>query len=163
MKTNKGITLIDLLIIMSLTAVLLPIIIGIYMSITKIYATEDTRSKLRTDMARAMNRLTEELRKAKSITINGDKMLGFWVDENGNKIRETSETIIYSWYGVSSEALYRTVNSVMEKIIPTVTKFTITYDSTKLANIRMIDIQLTAKYKDATYSLSTKVRPRNIP
>jgi type II secretory pathway pseudopilin PulG len=162
MINKKGITIIELLIAMSLLALLLGMVVGVYLIGANVFSSESSRSDVRQDAFSAMHTVVEKLREAKSITSASNTSVTFWVDGDWDGIIDGGETYVISWSGSIGAPLVMTAGGVAHNILEGVQHFNLSYDSAVVASIRHITITIETLQNEESIMLRSSVKPRNI-
>ena len=173
MNKKKGITLIELIMVVSLFAILAGAIAFVFGVFLREFSSTHIRGNLRQDAIIAVERLTRELNEAREITSAQANSVSFWwQDTDGDDLRDSSEVVTFSWDGTAGTALER--DSV--KLALNIENFQIAYRNLNnsllspspdlsLVNrdsIRRLDIQLKLSKEDEEFTLITSIIPRNL-
>lgn len=164
---KKGITLIELMIVIVLFTILAGFVTWVYVVGLKSWSTSRDRAEIRQDANAALERMVRDLSQASNFTIAqaGQVKFDADVDEDG-----TDETVTYS---VSDSNLNRKVGGITTVLAPNVQTFGLSYrdlNDTAMAtpiignerdDIRVVVISLTMDRADETITLSSSAYARN--
>ena len=162
MNNKKGLSLIELLIAMSLLALLVTLIIGIYLVGMNVFSSESKRSDLRQNAFTSMHIIVENLRESKAITSASNTSVTAWVDNDWDDIQDSGEIYTFSWTGTIGDPLVMSISGDSQNILEGVQNFNLAYDSGVVASIRHITITIETLQNEETITLKSSVKPRNI-
>ena len=134
----------------------------------KTFYTQGTRSGVKGEVGRLLINISQELRKAASLTSAQQASLTFSLDTNDDGL---DETVQYIWSGVAGEALNRISGATAPAVVNSVNSISFSYydaNNNLLAfpvtasAVRLVAINLTVIDKDETFQLRSNVRLRNL-
>ena len=157
MKKN-GFTILELIMAMAIFAIIGGVVIGFFSASFRILYSETNKSSLRISVESAVHQLTNELTPTKAVTASGANSITFWNDKDFDSVQDTGE--VYS-YALSSGKLVKTVNSISKNLLYGVTAFSLTYDGTPAANVRVVTFTLTATSGVDSLTIKDQIRLRN--
>jgi len=169
MFPKKGLTLIELLIVLGVTGIFLAGLTLCFFTIWRTWSYQLDRDDARGEASFAMQRMERELRGLLNISAADTKTITFYFDLNDNGIQDANESITYDWSSPGTDL----TRSGAAPLAHSVENFSLQYfdvNNIELttrpvsipALIRRITINLTTKIKDESIVLRTDIRPRNL-
>jgi len=120
-----------------------------------------SESDVSLEVHKGMERMVKELRGALEIPSASGTSITFWYkDINGNGTRDAAETINYTWTGITTETLTRTMGGATFIVANKISGFSLTYDDP--SNIKLIRIKLTGTAGTSINTLESSVKLRNL-
>ena len=162
MSNKKGVTLIELIMVLFIAANLFLIVFLIYDVGFQVFQQGEKRSGLRSDVGRAVSLLTKDVRLASGFTVANENSVTFWTDYNGDEEESVGESITYSFSGISGEALIKTDANGDYAVLDEVVEFTLSYDSILVDSIHLISFVLDAAKDFETFKIESSIKARNI-
>lgn len=159
---RRAVTLIELIIALSIMSIVSMAVFLFFDVGYKVFDRSHFRAELRTDLAKAIDRIETSLHQARGLTSATNHSLVYWIDENGNEVENSGESRNIIFSGATGEALVFSDSDGDTILIDQVLDFTLTYDSALVDTIRLIGISVRASRGNEIITVRTKVRPRNI-
>ena len=165
--TGSGFTLLELLVTITLISILLSAIWMVYNAGFKTFYAQGTRSGVKGETGRFLINISQELRKAVSLTSAQQASLTFTLDSDDNGV---DETVQYIWSGVAGEALNR-ISGFTIPVVNSLNNISFSYydaNNSLLSSpvtasaVRLVAINLTVSDKDETFQLRSDARLRNL-
>jgi len=156
---NKGFTLLEAIIAMSVLMLAIAVVFYGYISVAKIFTEEMADTDIMIETTRPIEQMTKELRNSLQIISSTSHSVTFWhSDTNDNGTMEAGETISYSWAGTPGGDLIKTVSSDAFIVANSVRDFTLTYTTSLGATLINCSITVSKGGKTSTAEASIKCR-----
>lgn len=155
LKSNKGFTIIEAVLSMSLAAIVMALTSQIMLTQLETYNTVSQQQSTVSDIRYTLNRMSGEMLRLETEDIIdvSDNRIDF-VDADGNT----------TYYSLSSSSIMRGNDTILENV----DDMTLTYidsngnETNVAANVRQIEISITSSDSGTgSYTLSTRIIPRN--
>jgi len=159
---KRGLTIIELLIVMVVMVVTISLMINIYNVGIKVFIAEKKKSDVRQNLYTAMNLINEKLQEARQISAATNRSITFWVDSDWDVSQDTGEIYVFSWSGTNNTPLTLSISGNSRRILEGVYNFTLTYDSAIVSSIRHVKVTLNSSQDGESLTLTNSIRPRNI-
>jgi len=159
---RKGVTLIELIIALTIMSIVSMAVFMFFDVGYRVFDRTHYRAEVRIDLSKAISRMELSLHRASGITSATNHSLVYWIDENGNNVEDSGESMNIVFSGVSGEALVFSDSNGDTLLIDQVLDLTLTYDSVLVNSIRLVGISIRAVRGNEIITVRTKVRPRNI-
>jgi len=145
---NRGVTLIELLVSISIMSIVLTMVLGFFSYSVKSNKYDDTQWQIQQDARRGIQQITKDVRQSIAISVSDDQRKLTLSQQMGGNI------IFY----ISNNKLYREVNSAKNPVINNAKDIFFTWDDVD----KVLYVQLTTKKigADNEYSVSTKLYSR---
>ncbi|MBU2541595.1 MAG: prepilin-type N-terminal cleavage/methylation domain-containing protein [Candidatus Omnitrophica bacterium] len=171
--SNRGLTLIEVLVSVGLISVLISAVTLISMSLFRSWPVESGHTEARLTASNVVESMLKELRAGLEISDAGDNQITFWKDLNDNGLKETAlEDIAFSWSGLAGDGLYRSQGpGLNQEILENVDIFSITYfdqnsqplsQPITLSLIRALKVDIQSQIDDEVIKLRFNVKLRNL-
>ncbi|MEA3347344.1 MAG: prepilin-type N-terminal cleavage/methylation domain-containing protein [Candidatus Auribacterota bacterium] len=170
-KISKGLTLVELLMVVALMSVLVVVTSFVFVAVFKSWGFEIAKAQVKQEAGWGIEKMDRELKELLLITAAEQYSIVFWSDVNENGVQDANESITYSWSGTPGDNLTRNDGSVTSALSNDVQSFQLSYYNgsgnplvfpVTPANIRLITINLATKKEDETITIRSNVRPRNL-
>jgi prepilin-type N-terminal cleavage/methylation domain-containing protein len=189
MRSNQGLTLVELLVTTMILGVVLVVVTGMFLSTNRLHSRTARRAEVQMSSRAGMSLMTTELRQAGADP--GDPQIGLvglvTADSNAIRVRadlngdgaiqttEPSEDVTYT-FNVAQKAIFRDPGAGAVVAVPNVTNMSLTYfddanaiitplplSAVNAARVRAIGVTITSEDKDSRpITLTTRVTLRNI-
>jgi len=154
---NKGLTLIELLAVLSMLGVVLATTVGFLSNTLKSYINDDAQWQIQQDARFAIQSITKDVRAANSISVSKDDINKYILDmKDCNQI---PITIKWELDDGNQKVLYRIKNGVKNRIIENVYNIVFDYSN----NILNITLVTQKPGIDNKFTISTKIYSRLSP
>ncbi len=162
--SEKGLTLIELLISILLVSVMLGAIWIVFNTSFKVFYGQNSRQDIKAQTSQAFYVMTNELHQALSVTSATATAITFTIDSNSDGV---NEAVQYIWSGTSGQPLNKVVGAQTTQLVRSVSNLSFTYygtNSTQLSfpvsssQVRLIAIDLTSTSGDESFHLRTRIK-----
>ena len=167
-RTDCGVTLIEMMIVIVLVSLLVGVISMVYQAGFSTFYTHNLRIGVKGESSRAFFTMGQELRQADSLVTAQQTSLSFTADTDSNG---SDETIQYSWTGGAGSALQRISGGATTTLINSVNSLAFSYYDAgnnllsfpvTVSQVKMIRINVTVTSQDETFALRSQVNLRNL-
>ncbi len=154
--SNKGFTIFELILAMSISIIMIAMIVSIYSISLRLFSQVLSRSDVFWNGQLAMNRMTTEIRESLMVTDPGAGNISFWwKDFNLNGTSESGEIVTYS---LSGNNLIRSSGGASQNIAGGVSFLGFDYNITPRPRLVTITLRLNSANEAATIESKAKVR-----
>ena len=169
--SKKGLTLVELLMVVALISVLVAAISLVFVAVFKSWGFEITKAYVKQEAGWGIEKMDRELKELLLISAAQQNSIVFWSDVNENGVQDGDESITYSWSGTLGDSLIRSDGTITSVLSNDVQSFQLSYYDVNgnplafpvtPANVRLITINLATKKEDETITVRSNVRPRNL-
>lgn len=158
---SGGFTLLESIISMAVMTLAIALIFYAFQATMKVLTEELSEADVSLEVHKGMERMVRELRGALEVPSAASTSITFWYrDLNGNGTRDAAETINYTWTGITTETLTRTMGSSTFIVANKIIDLSLTYDNP--SSVKLVKIKITGIKGTSVSTLESSVKLRNL-